>query len=134
PVVRPGGQGSIANFLRAIELVQHQQRLVAFFLEGHRRDGAILATLLVRPDDSRVRRHLEVRAEERHRVRAIDVEHETVAASNTPTCFFMPVRVMWNFPARSVIEASERPSCSRTPRRVASESAANESSSRACLY
>jgi hypothetical protein len=37
---------------------------------------------------------------------------------------------MWNFSARSVIEASARPSCSRTPRRVASESAANEVSSR----
>ncbi len=37
---------------------------------------------------------------------------------------------MWNFSARSVIEASARPSCSRTPRRVASESAANEASKR----
>ena len=35
---------------------------------------------------------------------------------------------------RSVIEASERPSCSSTPRRVASESAANEASRRAVLY
>ena len=34
------------------------------------------------------------------------------------TCFFMPVRVMLNFLARRVIEASARPSCSRTPRRV----------------
>jgi hypothetical protein len=41
------------------------------------------------------------------------------ACSKTPTCFFMPVSVMWNFSARSVIEASARPSCSRTPRRVA---------------
>jgi len=30
------------------------------------------------------------------------------------------VRVIWNFPARSVIEASARLSCSSTPRRVAS--------------
>ena len=50
------------------------------------------------------------------------------ACSRTPTCFFMPVRVMWNLSASSVIEASARPSCSRTPRRVASESAANEAS------
>ena len=28
------------------------------------------------------------------------------ACSKTPTCFFMPVRVMWNFSARSTIEAS----------------------------
>ena len=27
----------------------------------------------------------------------------TTACSKTPTCFFMPVRVMWNFSARSVI-------------------------------
>jgi hypothetical protein len=54
--------------------------------------------------------------------------------SKTPTCFFMPVRVMWNFSARAVIEASAAPSCSRTPRRVASESTANEASKRARLY
>src|SRR5262245_28748026 len=45
----------------------------------------------------------------------------------------MPVSVMWNFSARSVIEASARPSCSRTPRRVASESAANDVSSRVVM-
>ena len=50
--------------------------------------------------------------------------------SRTPTCYLMPVRVMWNFSASSVIEASSLPSCSRTPRRVASESAAKESSRR----
>ena len=52
--------------------------------------------------------------------------------SKTPTCAsFMPVGVIWNFSARSVIEASARPSCSRTPRRVASESAAKEALRRA---
>ena len=30
------------------------------------------------------------------------------ACSRTPTCFFMPVRVMWNFSARSVIEGPPR--------------------------
>ena len=40
------------------------------------------------------------------------------------------VSVMWNAPAKSVIEASAPPSRSRTPRRVASESAANEVSKR----
>src|SRR5437016_8993438 len=54
----------------------------------------------------------------------------SAARSNTATCFFMPVRVIWNFPARSVIEASARLSCSSTPRRVASDSAANEASRR----
>src|ERR1700691_1397791 len=58
----------------------------------------------------------------------------SAARSNTPTCFFMPVRVIWNFPARSVIEASARLSCSSTPRRVASDSAANEASRRVSLY
>src|SRR3954454_23586702 len=52
------------------------------------------------------------------------------ACSKTPTCFFMPVRVMWNLSASSVIEASLFPSCSRTPRRVGSESAAKETSRR----
>src|SRR5690242_16194580 len=56
------------------------------------------------------------------------------ACSRTPTCFFMPVSVMWNLSARSVIDASARPSCSSTPRRVASESAANEASSRVGIY
>src|SRR5688572_25716690 len=56
------------------------------------------------------------------------------ASSKTPTCFFMPVRVMWNSSARSVIEASARPSRSRTPRRVASESAPNEALSRPLIY
>ena len=59
--------GSVESFLRGIELVQDQQRLAAFLLEGHRRDGPILATLLIRPDESRVRCHFEVLAEERHR-------------------------------------------------------------------
>ena len=51
------------------------------------------------------------------------------ARSSTPTCFFMPVMVIWKRSAKSVIEASERPSCSSTPRRVASERAAKEASS-----
>jgi hypothetical protein len=46
------------------------------------------------------------------------------ACSRTPTCFFMPVSVMSNCPARSVIDASARASFSRTPRLVTSESAA----------
>ena len=56
------------------------------------------------------------------------------ASSSTPTCFFMPVSVMWNFSARSEIEASARPSCSRIPRRVVSESAPNEASKRSAEY
>ena len=50
------------------------------------------------------------------------------AFSRTLTCFFMPVSVIWNFSARLVIDASARPSCSITPRRVASESAAKDRS------
>ena len=85
-VVRPGGQGCIANFLRAIELVQHHPGLVAYFLEGHRGHGTILATLVIRPDDSRVRCHFDVLAEERHRLRAVDAEDEAVVASSTDIC------------------------------------------------
>jgi hypothetical protein len=39
------------------------------------------------------------------------------ACSSTPTCFRMPVRVMWNASARSEIDASPRPSRSRTTQR-----------------
>ena len=42
--------------------------------------------------------------------------------------------LMSNVWARSVIDASERPSCSRTPRRVGSERAAKEASSRSLIY
>ena len=52
------------------------------------------------------------------------------ASSSTCTCFFMPVRVMSNRAARSLIEASRRPSRSRMPRRVGSDSAAKCVSSR----
>ena len=44
------------------------------------------------------------------------------------TCFFMPVRVMSNASASSVIEASRRPSRSRIPRRVGSARAAKAAS------
>ena len=56
------------------------------------------------------------------------------AFSRTLMCFFMPVSVIWNFSARLVIEASVRPSCSITPRRVASESAAKERSRSGVAY
>src|SRR6266478_6228804 len=35
----PGGEGTVENFLRGIEVVHDQQRLAAFFLERHRGDG-----------------------------------------------------------------------------------------------
>src|SRR5687768_11510862 len=52
------------------------------------------------------------------------------ASSRRLTCFFIPVSVMPNLPARSVMDASPRPSRTRIPRRVGSESAANVLSSR----
>ena len=45
------------------------------------------------------------------------------------TCFLIPVRVISNFAARSLIEASLRPRYSRTPRRVGSDRAAKQESS-----
>ena len=56
------------------------------------------------------------------------------ASSSSRMCFFIPVSVIRNRPASSVIEASAPPSCSRTPRRVASESAAKAASSWAEAY
>src|SRR5688572_15363594 len=47
------------------------------------------------------------------------------ASSSTAMCFFMPVRVMSNREASSLIDASPRPSRWRMPRRVGSEIAAN---------
>src|SRR5882762_6972360 len=64
PKLRPGV--GIESFLRGIEFVHDQQRLAAFFLEGHRGDGAAV-TLLIGPDEARVPCHLVVLAEERHR-------------------------------------------------------------------
>ena len=56
------------------------------------------------------------------------------ASSSTPTCFFMPVSVIANLSASSLIEASPRPSRSRTPRRVGSASAANDDANRVSEY
>src|SRR5438552_2184207 len=52
------------------------------------------------------------------------------ASSRMATCFFIPVSVMPNRSASSVTDASPRPSRSRMPRRVGSESAPKASSSR----
>ena len=60
-----------------------QQRLAAFFLEGHRGDGPTVATFFIGPDEARVRCHFEVPAEERHGLRGSVAEHETVLAPDT---------------------------------------------------
>src|SRR6185436_12196503 len=62
--IRRAGAGSVERFLGGIELVQDQQRLAAFLLEGDRGDGT-LGTFLVGPDQARGRGHFEVPAEER---------------------------------------------------------------------
>src|SRR5262245_44131477 len=80
--IRRPGAGSVESFLRGIELVQDQQRLAAFFLEGHRGDGPILTTFVIGPDQARVRCHLDVPAEERHRLWIV-TEHQTVRAPDT---------------------------------------------------
>src|SRR5258706_691890 len=64
--IRRPGAGSVESFLRGIELVQDQQRLAIFFLEGHRGDRATVTAFVIGPDEARVRCHIEVRAEERH--------------------------------------------------------------------
>src|SRR5262245_66677512 len=57
---------SVERFLRGVEVTQDQQRLAAFFLEGHRSHGPAVITFFVRPDETRVRCHFEVLAVERH--------------------------------------------------------------------
>src|SRR5690349_5408085 len=64
--IRRSGAGSVESFLRRIKLTHRQQCLAAFFLQGHRRDGPILATFFIGPDDARMRCHFEVPAEELH--------------------------------------------------------------------
>ena len=50
---------SLKSFLRGIELVQDQQRLATFFLEGHRGNGAVI-TFVIGPDEARVRWNFDV--------------------------------------------------------------------------
>jgi hypothetical protein len=57
--------GHVERLLRQIELAHHQQRLAFLLLEGHGRDGAVVA-FLVGPDEASIRHHFEVPAGERH--------------------------------------------------------------------
>ena len=66
--IRRPGAGSVESLLRGIELVQDHQGLAAFFLEGHRGDGPTVTTFVISPDEARVRCHIDVPAEERHRL------------------------------------------------------------------
>src|SRR4051812_2252859 len=79
----PEADALVGGLLRRMELVQDQQRLAPLLLEGHRGDGLTALTLLVGPDEARGRCHLEVLAEERHRLRALEAEHEAVTAPDT---------------------------------------------------
>src|SRR6188472_3221506 len=73
--------GLLEGFLRGIEVVDDQLRLAALVLECDRGDLPVLATFLVGPGEARMRRHVEVRTEERHGLRGRRVaEHETVRA------------------------------------------------------
>src|ERR1700679_1268851 len=55
----------IESFLGGIEFVIDQQRLATSFLEGHGADRTSV-TIVIRPDEARVRRYFLVRAEKRH--------------------------------------------------------------------
>ena len=74
--------GAVERFLRGIDFMHDQERLAPFVLEGHGGDGAVV-TFLIRPDEARVRRHLKVLTEERHRLRALAADLETVSAPDT---------------------------------------------------
>jgi hypothetical protein len=63
----PGLDTGVERFLRRVEVAQDEQRLAVLLFEGDRRDGAPVTPFVVRPDEARVRRHVEVATEERHR-------------------------------------------------------------------
>ncbi len=57
------------------------QGLGTSFFKGHRGDGPIFATFVIRPDEAGVRHHFVVPTEERHALRRVRVaEHQTVRA------------------------------------------------------
>ena len=57
------------------------QGLGTSFFEGHRGDGPIFATFVIRPDEAGVQHHFIVPTEERHGLRGGRVaEHQTVRA------------------------------------------------------
>lgn len=62
--------------------MQDKQRLAGFLLEGHRGERTVL-TFLIGSHKPRMRRYFEVPAEERHRLRALVAELETIPASDT---------------------------------------------------
>src|SRR5688572_26594329 len=64
--IRSSSASRVEGFLRGIELAQDQQRFALLLLEGHRGDGPRVTTLLIGPDEARVRRDFEVPAEEIH--------------------------------------------------------------------
>src|SRR4029434_8135608 len=75
--------GSVESFLRGIELVQDEQRLATFFLEGHRSDGPTVTTFVIGTDEARVRCHFDIPAEDLVSVGGIVAKHQTVPAPDT---------------------------------------------------
>src|SRR3984957_715150 len=73
---------SVESFLRGIEVVHNDQRLVTAFFKGHCGDGPAFTTFLIRPDEAGMRCHFDVSAEEFHwPLRSGVTECETVRAS-----------------------------------------------------
>ncbi len=78
-----GALGRFEGFGRGVDLVQDDPCRLAAVLERQRADLAGITALVVRPHQARVRGHLEISAEERHRpVGCTGVfEHEAVGAA-----------------------------------------------------
>lgn len=91
------GDGLVESLLRGIELVQDEQCPAALVLEGHRGHGSV-ATFLIRPDEARVRYHVDIAAEELHGVRGIVAERDTVPAADADTgCRFGEIaKLRWS--------------------------------------
>src|SRR5262249_12730095 len=82
-VHRTRAPGGLESFLRGIEVMHDQQRLATRSLKGHRGHASTIVPFIVGPHEARVRYHSQVPAVERHTLRAIVAEHETVRAPDT---------------------------------------------------
>src|SRR4051812_1244481 len=69
---------AVERFLCRVQLGERQVRLAVLLLERDGGHGAVV-TFLVRPGQARRRRYLDVLAEEGHRLRVAEVEHQAVA-------------------------------------------------------
>src|SRR5262245_8908563 len=80
PARRPGRDRLVQGLLRRIPVMDDEPGPALVLLEGRGRDDRAAVAFLVGPDEAGGRGHLEVPAEERHRLGGAGVEGEPVAA------------------------------------------------------